>query len=200
MTITDDLHEYLLAAGPELDTDEARSGFRIDNDGLAGWALRKHADALRRASMIDAQVQTEVDRVQEWGLRSRSAPVGDAAFFEAALIDYYRRLQGDDPEFPNTYKLPQGNIKRAKNPDRVTVTDEAQFVAWAETHAPDAVARKPLVSVLKGTGFRRVIDKAEGLAGHVVDAETGEVVPGVAAVQGGTRYEVRPASDLDGLF
>lgn len=198
-----DLTDHLLAAGPELDTadDETRDRWAIDNDDLAGWALRKLAAALGETARIRATAQSEIDRIQAWAMDAERQSARDAEFFAAKLSDYRRQLEHDNPKLPKTYKLPQGSLSRRKNPDRITVTDEAAFLAWADENLPAAVNRKPLVSALKGDGFLTVIEEGNDLGvGAVVDAGTGEAVPGVAAIAGQERYEAKPAADLDGPF
>lgn len=194
-----DLQEHLLSLGPNVDTDEQREAFRITDDDLAGWALRKLSADRAEVARIEATAQVEIDRIQAWALDAAETVKARSRFLEGRLGDYFRQLAHDNPKL-STHKLPQGSIGRRKNPDRLTVNDEVAFIAWAEAELPRAIKRTPLVSAFKGDDeFLSVLTEGETL-GMVVDRSSGQPVPGVVVVRGEERIDVKPAADLEGPF
>lgn len=192
-----DLQEHLLSLGPAIDSEEQREAFRITDDDLAGWALRKLSADRAEVARIEALAQCEIDRIQAWALDASETVKSRSRFLEGRLGDYFRQLSHDDPKL-STHKLPQGSIGRRKNPDRVTVNNELAFLAWAEEEYPAAIKRTPLVSVLKSDDeYVSVLVEGETL-GVVVEGSSGEPVPGVVVVRGEERIDVKPAADLEG--
>lgn len=194
-----DLQEHLLSLGPKIDDEEQREAFRITDDDLAGWALRKLSADRAEVARIEATAQVEIDRIQAWALDAAETVKARSRFLEGRLGDYFRQLAHDNPKL-STHKLPQGSIGRRKNPDRLTVNDEAAFIEWAERECPAAVKKSPLVSGLKSWDtFTLALPEGDPL-GSVVNKSSGEPVPGVVVVRGETRIDVKPAADLEGPF
>ena len=80
----------------------------------------------------------------------------------------------------------QGVLPALVTPFRDGKVDETAFVAWAIDNAPDALSYRPKVSALKD------MDRADD--GHLVEPETGELVPGVVEVTADPTYSVKPAT------
>lgn len=180
------LVEALAADRPELADPTVRQAWAIDGDNTATWALRKLAAQRDEIDRIDAAADAEILRVKQWAEDAKRQPERAAAFFEAKLIDYRRRLEAENPNLPKTYRLPAGDIAVRAGRSSVKVTDESAFVDWAQDNAPHALTYKPKVSGLKG------MDRADD--GHLVEPETGELVPGVVEVTADPTYSVKPAT------
>lgn len=177
-----DLHDALADEFPTPDP-EHRDGYRIGGDREATWALRKLAAAHAERDRIMAVAGEEIARITAWRNAAVRGPEADIDFFEAVLIDYRRRLEAENPNLPQTYKLPGGVITRRRSPVRAEVLDPEAFTAWALVHDPAAVKVTPLVSAL---GSYQRTDE-----GDVVSPD-GEVVPGVHVVGGDDRYAAKP--------
>lgn len=180
------LAEALAADRPELHDPAVRQAWEIDGDNTATWALRKLAQQRDELDRIDAAADAEIARIKAWQEDAKRPVERAAAFFEGKLISYRRRLEAANPKLPKTYKLPAGDIAVRAGRPSVKVTDETAFVAWAIDNAPDALSYRPKVSALKD------MDRADD--GHLVEPETGELVPGVVEVTADPTYSVKPAT------
>lgn len=183
-----DLTEHLASLGPDLTDDEVRDRWRIDNDDLAGWALRKLAAAQAEQDRIKRLAEAELARIHDWQADATRQVQRDVEFFTARLVEYRRDLEARDPSLAKTYKLPNGSLARRAGRESTRVTAEDSFVSWALDNQPDALTYKPKVSALAGYHHEQ-IDGAT-----VLVSDDGEVVPGVEVVRGEDRYEVRPAA------
>lgn len=186
----DGLDEFLTDDIPDLDDEQDRAGWIIEGDQRATAALRRIAREQRELDRIAAAAQAERDRILEWESRAASIVQNRVQFLTDSLTDYYRQLERSNPKLAQTYKLPTGAIKKAKSPDKVVVTDEEAFIAWAKENRPQALTIKPKVSEVKGKGFLRETTPETPVV-SVVDGTTGEFVPGVQAERGETRYSVQ---------
>lgn len=180
-----DLIEHLLTLGPDLSDDESRDRWRIDNDELAAWALRKLAAAQEERDRIKRAAEAEKTRIDVWAADADRQVARDVDFFTARLVEYRRMLEAENPGLPKTYKLPAGSICRRLGSESVVVEDPESFTGWALDSAREALRFSPDKALLK-TWVRKD-------DGSVVSPD-GEVVPGVSVQRGEDRYEVRPAA------
>lgn len=157
------------------DTEEQRERFKIDGPGTASWALRKLGQARRQ--IVDNQdlYAAEVARLDEWVEDACKAPERDVAFFEGLLRDWHEEQLAADPK-RKTVSLPGGQLVAAKNPDSMVIDNET-FMPWALEDKPEWVRTKHEPD-------KAAIKKACG-----VDAETGEIAPGVTVVPGELRWK-----------
>lgn len=186
-----DLDEFLTDDVPsDLDDELCRAGWTIEGDQRANAALRRLAREEAEVRRIEAAAQAELDKILEWKHRAQSIVANRIQFLTDNLTDYYRQLERDNPKIAQTYKLPNGSLRRAKLPDKVVVTDEEAFIKWAQEFRPEALTIKPKVSEVKGRGFMRETTPDVPIA-PVVDASSGEFVPGVQCERGEVRYTVK---------
>lgn len=184
----------------ELDAP-ARKGFHIDDDHQAATVMRRLHRWEREADRLRTMVADErarIDAFEHANLGTKDDPRGAArevAFYKSVLVDYYRQLEDQDPDTPQTHKVPGGWMGRRKNPDAVEVTDADAFVAWAIANdRGDLVgdikpaSKSELKAALTPQG-----DPAKATHGdvmHFVDAD-GVVIPGVMYHVGEDRYEAK---------
>ena len=165
--------------------------WRIEDDAKANWALRKLDQKQREIDRIEANVRREIDRINALKDAAVKTLKDDLSFFAMHLTGYRRRLEQDNKDLPQTYKLPSGVITRRKGQSRMEVTDEQAFIEWAEANDPDLYKRSPLVSGLtrKGAGYSAVPGPGDVT---VLVARSGEVVPGVHRVSDPDVYSAKP--------
>jgi hypothetical protein len=171
----------------ELDAELAPpvpEGFAVVDEGSAEWALRKLARARREYAeaviVADAQ-RSLIDRFLE---TKRKKLDHDESFFGPLLESYHRRCLEDDPK-AKTLPLPSGTLKARKQPDEWTFTED--FIEWAKANRPALVRIKeePEKAAAKKLLGRVLFDDGSVV---VVDAETGEEVPGVGWHEGDVKY------------
>lgn len=155
--------------------DEARAAYRIPDDGAAGWALRKLADAEARIAEVTQIAQGEHDRIEAWHEQATKRPQADAAYFRGLLADYARRQR---EEGRKSIVLPYGKVSTRPAGGTIAATDNPAFIAWAEQAGRDDLihySAKPNLAAIKAAGL---IHTDEG----AVLTPQGEFVPGLRVV------------------
>lgn len=156
-----------------------REPWKITDIGSADWAMRRLAAALSAQAEFEAQAH-------EWEILARQ--------FNSQIDYFAERLETWGIEQRavtslKTIKLPAGSISTRENPAKFVVTDSDALLEWARVNAPDAV--KVVESVLKS---KLNIVEANGT---VVDAESGEIVPGITVEPATITASAKPiARDL----
>lgn len=180
-----ELSEFNSASDPNwseaADPQAERERFMITDDAAASWALRKLAALRKRQAELDAVAASELRRVEEWHLSESGKLTVDATYFTAILTEYARAQRETGRK---SITLPTGVIKSRTSSARVDVQDVDQFLAWATPNAPSLirVRREPDKAAMKAA---LTVD-----GGKVIDPTTGEIVPGVTAVQPETTYTI----------
>lgn len=173
------------------DPDSAVAKFVVDSDGLAEWAMAHVAELDARLEAATAQRDAYHERINAWYERDTASLSTKREFFAMHLRQYLRALREADPDVKSV-KLPSGAVVSRVSGPRMTVTNEAEAIAYLKTaftveqlDEPIKVTEKVLVSKL--AGLVKIDD------GRAVDAESGVVVPGMGVEPRGVTYDVKPA-------
>lgn len=163
-----------------------REQFRITNDALAAWAMRKLLDLRSKQAANTAIADAERLRIDEWEKHVNSRFDDDIAFFESHLIQYGIHQRQDEGR--KTIETPYGVVKSRLGQPKYRIVDEQAFFDWAGVNLPEAIAVKmtPALSVLKD---KTSVEETATL-GPVAMWESGEIVPGVEVEQANVSYTV----------
>lgn len=150
-----------------------RERFRITDDGAAEWAIRKLHTLRSKMEENRRIAEAERQRIESWLEHANEALTDDAHYFEGILGEYAltQRVEADR----KSITLPHGTVKTRASRRRYDVADAESFLAWARDNAPHLIR---VTEAPKKSEFGEVLDVREG---HVIDTQTGEIVPGVAA-------------------
>jgi hypothetical protein len=154
------------------------TGWQIDTDEQAEWAMAKVAEAQADVAQLLAQRDAQMERAQAWYARMAKGPQRTLGFMQLHLMDYALRRRAADPK-QKTLVLPNGEVPTTKGPDPcVVIEDEDALVAWARKNHPEVVdtSYRVLVTKLRTVAFAKGAD--------VVDTN-GEKVPGAAVREAG---------------
>lgn len=168
------LSESLAGAPDEWEApadDEGRERFRIRNDRMCAWGVRKLAEALRRQAQVKAVRDAEVARVDAWAKAESGKFDRDVAYFTAILSEY--ALDVRDVEDRKSVSTPYGVVQTREGGGGWEVSDEAALIAWAKASRPDLVKVTESFSLADA---KRTLEAADG---GVVVPTTGETVPGL---------------------
>jgi hypothetical protein len=149
--------------------------FRIDNDGLAEWAMA-HVAALDTQGEADkAAKQAYVDRITRHYAAAARRRAGQRAFFEAHLIEYARAFRDRDPKRNKTLHTPSGTVRSTEHQPAAEIVNEAEVAAWVLEHfdPEDAASVVKLGALVSELRKRVVINKVA--AGYEVTLECGHV-------------------------
>lgn len=181
---------------------EPTTPWRIENDHVATWALRKLAAAERETLRLIDLATAEMERIKEWLERESRRPARDAEFFRGHLSAYWRREmaaeleplieKGMTPEEAweqvrkKSRSLPTGKLTARRTPAGVEVVDEEQFVRWAQENGYEELLRaKPALDAIKKL-------PVEGSSVEVVADGVRYPVPGVKVKPTEFRYDAKP--------
>lgn len=165
-----------------LAADEAdKQPWSITDDRAADWALRKIKE-------LDADTKAWKDHYA--ALADKVEQQNNAA--KERLMEHLRRYFETVPHHrtktQESYALPAGKIGiKSVNPG--CVRDDAILLPWVkENHAE-------LVKIEESVNWSELKKRIVISDGQAVDAETGEVVPGVTATEAGLRFFVQLAKE-----
>lgn len=177
----DDLDEHLADFdNPDLLADELAGD--SDKTALADRMVRSIARHRRLLAADEAAASAEIEHVQEWLAKRRSAH--DTSFIEAALAGYHEARLARDGK-AKTIHLPSGSLVARKLPDRWEFDDDA-FLAWAAEHRSDLVRTK--VEVDRPAAKKALVAGADG---RVVDFDSGEFLDCVRVEPGAISFAVK---------
>lgn len=149
----------------------------------ASWYVRRLARLRDRMAENVSVANSERQRVDIWLAGVNGRLDDQAKALEDALAAWHRALLADDPK-RRTIRLPFGKIVARKRPSRIEVDDDA-FVPWAVANWPELVRvrhtpDKPYIR-------EHVEFITDGSAGIAMD---GEVIPGLARIEGEVAFSV----------
>lgn len=188
--------------------------WRIENDHVATWALRKLAGAEAEQGRVKELAAVEIQRIEEWEEQAMRRPTRDAEFFRGHLVAYWRRQveemmgpyleRGMTPEEAweqikkKSLSLPSGRLTARRAPAGVEVVDQDGFIRWAEQNGYTDLIRsspKPALDALKKLP---VVDGEICVPMGETD-ETGEpqllIVPGVKVKPTDFHFDAKPDVD-----
>lgn len=163
----EDLHEY-----------------RIEDDQHANWAvkqiLKDRADTDRLIALADAEIRVLQDQRKSLMQRQESRE----GYLKSLLMGYFESVEpSTTTKTQTTYKLLAGKLVLKKQQPEYQ-RDETALVAWAKDNAP------AFVQVKESVAWGELKKATETQGDKVIYKDTGEVVPGVVAVERPDVFEV----------
>lgn len=181
-----ELENVLLEAFEEPQQSEERERFRLTDENMANWALRKVAKARAEYEEAAKVAEAEVKRIDDW-LNSRKRDLERTEeFFGGLLTGYYLPQHMENPR-QKTFKLPAGQVQiRAQQPDYVR--DEAKLIAWLKGN--DMAGYVEIVEKLRWGDLKKQLKQL----GDKMLSPDGEVVDGILVVDRGLKVNIVTAS------
>lgn len=160
---------------------QLRERFRIRNDDMAAWAMRKLVEAEAKAAALAATAQVEVDAAQAriaatraWLEVVTAEPKRSVGYFTGLLDEYARdEREGADRK---SFTTPYGRVTTTEVGGGWQ-TDADAVIAWARVNAPELVQETTTTTFLLAEAKKR--RDWEVVDGQVVVKATGETVPGI---------------------
>src|SRR5690606_38913034 len=152
-------------------------GFRIDNDERAEWAVRKIKQAKENIERRKAFVQAEIERLQAWQKLQDERDQATIDRMTSLLHPYFESLRPSLGK-RKSYSLPSGTLQ-VRTAQVSYARDEEQLLAYARQIG--------LVKIRESVDWAEIKKRLQPAGHHpgapVVDAETGEIVPGVTVAE-----------------
>lgn len=159
--------------------------FVVDNDITADWAIGKITEAFAERDRLVAIADAKIKELQEQKKALVEKAESANGYLTGKLYDYFQTVKPSTAtKTQTTYKLLSGTLVLKKQQPEF-VRDETAMVAWAKASAPTFVKVKESVDWAELKKQTTVDGEA------VVLAESGEVIPGIKAVQREDVFEVK---------
>ena len=152
---------------------EEKEPFKIRDEGLANWALRKLKKIDDDFQKQKEQTEYEIARLQDWIKTEEVRKEKKKFFFENRLQEYLDFLMFTDPKAK--IKTPYGEVKYVKQQDEWKY-DEEELMRFLEKEQMEG-----FIDVKKSIN-KREIKKLMVADGNAV-TEAGEIVPGITVVK-----------------
>ncbi|MBN1059377.1 host-nuclease inhibitor Gam family protein [Clostridium botulinum] len=146
--------------------EERREGFKIENLEGATWAFRKLRAIGTKKAEIEAVAAEEIARIEAWKQEQLKQYDDDTEFFEGCINAYYIEERAKDKKFK--LSTPYGKVSSRKSKKWI-YEDEAALTEYVKGNQIEAIRIK---EELDKTALKKICKDG-------VDAETGEILPGV---------------------
>lgn len=160
----------------EMGEEDEQPRFRITNDDVAEWAVRKIKAAREEYERISGLANREIERIRQTAEAAEKRYISDTSYLQGLLLEYFAEIGDDHKKLTKTaakYKLLSGTLTLKKG--GITYRrDDVQLLGWLRDTGRDGLIRvkeEPCWGDLK-----KQIDTAGGIP---VIKETGEIVEGV---------------------
>jgi len=171
------LEEHLLDQYPEPElpedgSNEVAERFKLTNDQMANWALRKIAKIRSDRRADEELAEAEHARIYAWMTERQKQAQRNEDFFVSLLTAYFAPQHEADPK-AKTFSLPAGKVQfRAQQP--AFTRDDTTLIYWLKHHDLDDFVKT--VETPEWGDLKKELVVADGRA---FLKETGEAVDGI---------------------
>ena len=162
--------------GVNIEDEEQREGWKIENDSQADWALHKIREAKAEYRRFEMVVHDKIEQLKAALAAEKEKLDREVGFFQGKLYEYFEQVPKKKTKTQETYKLPSGRLVLKHKQPRFE-RDEDKLVAWLETNN-----MTDLVKVKKYADWAGLKADTEVVGNQVVSKSTGEIIDGVVAV------------------
>lgn len=171
--------------------DEQARQFRITDEGMADWAIRKIAKARKEFDEAGKVADAQIARISDWLARKKRDMERTEEFFGGLLRAYYQPQHEADPKRRKTFRLPSGQVQfRAQQPEYKR--DDEALLGWLKANGrEDYIVSKESPA----WGELKKILKQHGE--HMIDTESGEIVEGIFVIERPTVIKIVTATETE---
>ncbi len=169
----------------EIEDQELKERWKVENLEAANWCLRKLSALKARQQEIDKLAKQEMERILSWQKKQTEGLDRQAEFFTGLLEEYHRHELAADPK-RKTITTPYGEMHLRKQQPEWKFFEDL-LMPYLKANRPDLVKEKITYAPDKAS-----IKKYCKVSGNqVFDIITGEVIPGVAVYDRAEAFSVK---------
>jgi len=162
--------------GVDIEDEERREVWKIENDSTADWALDKIREAQAEYNRFKWVVGDKVAQLQKALEEEKERMDSEVNFFQGKLCQYFETVPRKASKTQEVYKLPSGRlVKKYKQPK--IERDEEKLVAWLEKNQ-----MPELIKIKKSADWATLKKETEVVGERIISKNTGEVIEGVTAI------------------
>lgn len=158
---------------PEAVTEEADQGFRITNDKIADWALRKIAEERKEYERLESLGRSQISEIQARLDTEKERMENRCRFFINSLNNYFRGVPHKATKTTEKYKLLSGELVLKKGKEKPVHNDDVIKAFLAANNMPEFLKIETKVAWADLKAQLTFVDGAAILP-------TGEILPGVS--------------------
>jgi hypothetical protein len=161
-----------------LTTEEpgAAKVFKITDDSLADWAVRKIADERAELARLKELADEQIARIMEKVTEAEKRCENNTSFMTSKLAEYFETVPHKETKTKHSYRLLSGAL--VKKIGGVTMKqDDEKLLEYFKSSGNDDMIQ--IVEKPKWGEFKK---RLEIVGGQIVDTDTGEIVEGVEIV------------------
>ena len=163
----------------ELTAEEpgAAKVFKITDDSLADWAVRKIADERAELARLKELADEQIARIMEKVAEAEKRCENNTSFMTSKLAEYFETEPHKETKTKHSYRLLSGALVKKIGGVSMEKDDEKLLEYFKNSGNEDMIqtVEKP-----KWGEFKK---RLEIVGGQIVDKDTGEIVEGVAIVE-----------------
>jgi len=170
--------------GVDIENEQQREVWKIENDNSADWALDKIRESQAEYKRLEMTVNNKISQLQAALQAEKEAMERELNFFQGKLAEYFETVPRKATKTQETYKLPSGKLVKKYKAPKIE-RDNDKLVAWLEQNdMPD------LVKTEKKADWVTLKKETEIVGDRVISKHTGEVIEGVTAVPQNPEFRV----------
>lgn len=153
--------------------EEPKGPFRIADDGVADWAVRKIAEERAELARIQALADDQIARIMEKVEAAEKRCENGTSFLTAKLMEYFDTVPHKTTKTTHSYRLLSGTLKKKLGGVQLK-PDNEKLLAFLK-----ASGNADMIRTKEEPAWGDYKKRLEIMGGQVIDTETGEIVEGV---------------------
>lgn len=183
MTLAEELDGLMDEAYAEPQDEEQRQAFRLTDEGMADWAIRKIAKARKEFDEAGKVADAQIARISDWLARKKRDMERTEEFLGGLLRAYYLPQHEEDPKRRKTFRLPSGQVQfRAQQPEYVR--DDEALLKWLKK-----TKRRTYIEKIERPKWGELKKSLTQHGDYMID-ENGEVVTGIQVIERPTAIRI----------
>ena len=170
--------------GVDMEDEQQRESWKIQNDSQADWALDKIREAQAEYRRFEMVVNDKIAQLEAALAAEKERMEKEVNFFQGKLAQYFETVPRKTTKTQEVYKLPSGRlVKKYKSPK--IERDEEKLVAWLEANG-----MTELIKIRKSPDWATFKKDTEIVGDKVVSKTTGEVIDGITVIEQAPEFKV----------
>lgn len=181
------MEDSIMDEGKDYEAAQAApdSGFVIDSDVKAEWAVRKIRERRRECERIVALCNMQKAFYTDQAMKEQQQAERDNAYLMDLLAAYFETVPHRRTKTTESYRLAIGVLKRVQpSPEIRRDNSREDLLAWVKNNAPQ------FLKVTEDVDWAGLKKECEITEDGAIYRETGELVAGVEVVPRAARFDV----------
>lgn len=160
--------------------------FRIDDDAMADWALRKISEEQKELDRLEQIANQQILEIQMKLQREKEAYDRKTSYLKKCLQGYFQTVPHKATKTQETYKLLSGSLVQKKSTSKMVVQDDDKLIAYFRQN--DLGEYIKVKEEPKWGEFKKLLSIVDG---NVIYTETGEIVDAVSVENVPEKFEIK---------